>query len=112
MSSATATYSAKARTARAGVTTPKTGSPTAKRDAPGPRASTVPAKSFPRTTGKRYSIIPFRYPAATAPSKPLTDDARTRTSTSPGPGLRDGQVVQRGGDPEVGEGDGAHGSSS
>src|SRR5829696_660880 len=59
--------------------------PAAKPVTPAPTASTVPAKSLPSTTGKRYSSMPCNRPLAMDRSMPLTEAACTRTSTSPGP---------------------------
>ncbi len=102
-SSLTTVYSPKAPSPSTGLrTTPNTWSPTANRVAPGPRASTVPAKSLPSTTGKRCSIQSLMYPAATARSKPLTEDARPRTRTSPCPGSGIGRLVKLTGWPKSG----------
>src|SRR5690606_512056 len=65
-------------------------------EAASPTASTVPAKSLPSPTGNRCSIVPARRPATTDRSKPFTDDACTRTSTSPGPGRGVGSSISSG----------------
>jgi hypothetical protein len=50
--------------------------------------------------GKWCSIIPFRYPPATATSNPFTELARTLTSTSPSPGSGTGRSCRLGGAPK------------
>ena len=69
----------------------------------------MPAKSLPITTGKRCSIIPLRYPAATTRSNPLTDAAATLTSTSPSAGLGQVDFGDAGRSSEIRERQGAHG---
>ncbi len=69
-------------------TSPNTSSPTATELTPSPTCSTTPAKSRPRLTGYSCGSIPASIPAAMPPSSWLTDDACTRTSTSPAPGER------------------------
>jgi hypothetical protein len=95
--SPTVTYSASDPVPRTGfITTPNTASPGAKRDVPSPTASTTPAKSLPTTSGKRCSIMPCNIPAVVAASKPLIDEAATRTSTSPASGFGVGKSMSCG----------------
>src|SRR5262249_14592357 len=73
------------------LTTPATLLPTAS-FAPGPAATTVPAKSQPRPvhSGWWTNPMPWKTPAGTPRSTGLTGAAATATRTSPGPGSTTG----------------------
>src|SRR5690606_18614697 len=76
-------------------------SPSAKREAPGPRRSTTPTISWPGTTPARCTA---RSPSATWRSVRHTPQTETRTRTSPGPGSGSGRSDSSNGPLSIGAG--------
>ena len=78
-----------------------TRSPTAKRDACGPRASTLPITSWP---GVIPGVCTGRSPSATCRSVRQTPQVSTRISTSPAPGSGTARSARRSGPLSIGPG--------